>query len=61
MGSYRLYYLQAAMLAGSDEIEAESDVQAARLARSRGPHQTVEIWQGERRVRTLLPGRDTSN
>jgi hypothetical protein len=57
MSSYRLYYLQAAMLAGSDEIDAPSDVEAARIARGREPERTVEIWQGERRVRTLLPGR----
>jgi hypothetical protein len=58
MSSYRLYYLQAAMFAGSDEIEAANDFEAARIARGREPKQTVEIWQGERRVRTLLPGRE---
>jgi hypothetical protein len=60
MSSYRLYFLQAAMLSGSGEIEAPSDVEAARLARSLEPTRTVEIWQGERRVRTLLAGRETT-
>ncbi len=55
MGSYRLYYLEASRFAGSDEIEAADDRETARLARPRADHQTVEIWQGPRRVRTLGP------
>jgi len=55
MASYRLYFLQAAELIGSDEIEAPDDVQAAAIARSRSCGRIVEVWRGSRKVRTLGP------
>jgi hypothetical protein len=36
-----------------DEIEAESDNVAVRLAREWGQAGTVEVWNGDRRVRTV--------
>ncbi len=55
MGSYRLYLLRAAELAGSDEIEAKSDAEAARLAHARALDHRVEVWRGDRRIRTMGP------
>ena len=53
MARYRLYHLQDFRLAGLDEIEAADDGEAAALARARGGPGVIEIWCGNRRVRTV--------
>jgi hypothetical protein len=55
MGCYRLYFLKAAELSGMDEIEAQDDFEAARIARSRSAEHMVEVWSGGRKIRTLGP------
>jgi hypothetical protein len=52
---YRLYRLSepAGHFVGFEEIEAEDDVVAARLAEGcTGPH-PLELWCGQRKVRTF--------
>lgn len=54
MAKYRLYCLRLMVLAGSAEIEAESDAEAVRAARQWAkPGHAVEIWLGDRRVRKI--------
>ena len=55
MASYRLYSLQGAQLVGRDEILAEDDGGAAQAARARGRGDHVEIWCGDRKIRTVVP------
>ena len=47
------------MLVGSDDIEASDDNDAARIARSGGQGQVVEVWNDHERVRVVAPRRAT--
>ena len=55
MARYHLYYLRQGMLVGSGDIEAADDHDAARIARSQGRGQTVEVWNDHERVRIVAP------
>ena len=54
---YRLYSMLGAQFVGRDEIEAEDDTGAVRTARARGHGDLVEIWLGDRKIRTVVPFR----
>jgi hypothetical protein len=47
--------MHGAQFVGRDEIEAEDDTGAVQAARSRGHGDLVEIWHGDRKVRTVVP------
>jgi hypothetical protein len=55
MANYHLYYLRNGMLIGSDDIEAASDGEAARIAEAQGRGDLVEIWNASSRVRIVKP------
>ncbi|MBV9883084.1 MAG: hypothetical protein JO276_08755 [Sphingomonadaceae bacterium] len=55
MTLYRLYSLRGAQLVGREEILAEDDGRAALAARTCGRGDHVEIWRGDRKVRTVVP------
>ena len=55
MAIYHLYYLKDGMLIGSDDIEAESTIEAAALAEAQGRGDLVEVWDASSRVRLLKP------
>lgn len=57
MATYHLYYLSGGELIGSDDIEAGSDREAARIAEAQGRGDLVEIWNASSRIRILAPGR----
>ena len=56
MARYHLYYLANGMLIGSDDIDANSDREAARIAEREGRGELVEIWNASSRVRILRAG-----
>ena len=56
MAIYHLYYLKGGLLIGSEDIEAASDHEAARLAEDRGRGDIVEVWNTESRVRIVRTG-----
>jgi hypothetical protein len=56
MATYHLYYLRAGQLIGSEDIEAASDNEAARLAEDVGRGDIVEVWNTESRVRIVRTG-----
>jgi hypothetical protein len=56
MATYHLYYLRAGQLIGSEDIEAASDNEAARLAEDMGRGDIVEVWNTESRVRIVRTG-----
>ncbi|HEV2818605.1 MAG TPA: hypothetical protein VGW40_15455 [Allosphingosinicella sp.] len=53
MARYRLYHLENNRLIGRDEIEAADDAEAVRLAKERAEAGVIEVWSGNRRVRTV--------
>ena len=53
MASYHLYFLRNGMLTGSADIEAPDDREAQRLARSKYPRDSIEIWNDTRRLGVL--------
>jgi hypothetical protein len=55
MAQYHLYFLRQGMLVGSDEIEADDDQEAARIARAHGNGNMVEVWNDHQRVRIVGP------
>jgi hypothetical protein len=56
MANYHLYYLKGGLLVGSEDIEAASDSEAARIAEDQGRGDIVEVWNSERRVRIVRTG-----
>jgi hypothetical protein len=56
MAIYHLYYLRGGLLVGSEDIEAASDNEAARIAEDKGRGDIVEIWNTESRVRIVRTG-----
>lgn len=55
MSEYRIYELDAAnRIVRRHEIEADSDLDAAKAARKAVPRHSVEIWEFGRRVCILL-------
>lgn len=55
MARYRVYSWHGVQLVEADEIEADGDSDAIRIARERGLGDYSEIWQADRRVRTVAP------
>jgi hypothetical protein len=55
MADYHLYFLQGNKLVGADHIQAESDLEAVRIARRRGTGDAVEVWNARRRIRVVAP------
>ena len=55
MTAYRLYYFDAAALAGADEIHAADDTEALRIATERAAGRSVEIGRGHDKIRTIEP------
>ena len=55
MANYHLYYLKNGMLIGSDDIAADSDDEAARIAEAQGRGDLVEIWNASTRIRIVRP------
>jgi hypothetical protein len=51
MAYYRLYFVERGHFVRSDDIEADSDLDALREASLRVGHQAAELWCGERKVR----------
>jgi hypothetical protein len=56
MATYHLYYLKSGQLIGSEDVEAASDNEAARIAEDRGRGDIVEVWNTESRVRIVRTG-----
>jgi hypothetical protein len=56
MATYHLYYLHGGQLVGSEDIEAASDNEAARIAEDQGRGELVEVWNSESRVRIVRTG-----
>ena len=55
MAKYRLYFLDQGRLVGSEQIDADDDGGAAKIARDRGSGDRIEVWSGDRRVRVVGP------
>ena len=55
MARYRVYSWQGVRLIEAGEIDAPDDAEAIRIARERGLGDYSEIWQADRRVRTVAP------
>jgi hypothetical protein len=57
VGYYRLYLLAepGGKFVGFEEIEAEDDVEAVRVAERHIGAQALELWCGKRKVRTFAP------
>ena len=53
MPTYHLSCLRRGMLVDTVEVDAETDEQAFAIARARVNCDTVEIWGGDRRLRTF--------
>lgn len=56
MAIYHLYYLRGGQLVGSEDIEAASDNEAARIAEDKGHGDIVEVWDSDSRVRIVRTG-----
>jgi len=57
VGYYRLYLLAepGGKFVGFEEIEAEDDVEAVRIAEGHVGPQALELWCGKRKVRSFAP------
>jgi len=60
MARYRVYSWHGVQLVEAEEIDAAGDAEAIRIARERGLGDYSEIWQAERRVRTVGLQRSSS-
>ncbi|HEV2816982.1 MAG TPA: hypothetical protein VGW40_07160 [Allosphingosinicella sp.] len=56
MAIYHLYFLRGGQLIGSEDAEAASDNEAARIAEDKGRGDIVEVWNTQRRVRIVRTG-----
>lgn len=56
MADYHLYFLKGGMLVGSEDIEADDDNEAARIAEDQGRGDIVEVWNAHSRVRIVRTG-----
>jgi hypothetical protein len=56
MATYHLYHLDSGQLVGSEDIEAASDNEAARIAEDKGRGDIVEVWNSDSRVRIVRAG-----
>jgi hypothetical protein len=54
---YHLYFFENNMLLGDDRLEAADDAAAIRAAGAQGHGKVVEVWNAERRIRVLAPGK----
>ena len=50
---YQLYFFDSHHYLGSATVEAGNDLGAERVARALGGNSGVELWQGERKVRSI--------
>ena len=57
MARYHLYFFENNMLLGDDRIEAADDAAAIRAAGAQRHGTIVEVWNAERRIRVLAPGK----
>jgi hypothetical protein len=55
MATYHLYYLRDNLLIGSDDIEAQDDLEATRIAKARGKGKLVEVWNAHKKVNVVTP------
>jgi hypothetical protein len=55
MARYHLYFLKDRMVVGSDDIDAENNVEALRIARARADGHSVEVWNAHSLIRTIRP------
>lgn len=55
MRPYHLYFFDNCHYLGSGRLEAENDFNAVRRARDLGGNKSIELWHGDRKVRSL-PG-----
>ena len=62
VGYYRLYLLAepGGKFVGFEELEAEDDAEAVRVAEGHVGAQALELWCGKRKVRTFAPKMDQS-
>jgi hypothetical protein len=56
MPRYRLLHLSGSSIQFEEEIEAEDDVQAVRIAENARASETLELWRNNRRLKRLEPG-----
>jgi hypothetical protein len=56
MATYHLYFLKRGLLVESEDIEAASDNEAARIAEGKDRGDLVEIWNAHSRVRIVRTG-----
>ena len=56
MSSYRLLHFSSAHFLGAEELAAAADHEAVRLAAVRARCNSVELWNGPRRVWTIVGG-----
>ena len=56
MATYHLYFLKRGLLVESEDIEAVSDNEAARIAEGKDRADLVEVWNAHSRVRIVKPG-----
>lgn len=58
MAYYRLYMLSGAegRFVGFEEIDAEDDVDAVRIAEAHAGKQPLELWCGKRKVKSFPAG-----
>ena len=55
MATYHLYYLKGRAVVGSDDIEAETALEAVRVARYLAGDRGVEVWNAHSLIQTLQP------
>ena len=55
MSTYRILYLEGAVLDGADEIASDDIVAVAKTASSKYPNLTAEIWLDNRKVAIVHP------
>lgn len=53
MPYYRLYHVRHGRFARTNNLEADDDVAAVRLARERVEDDPAELWCGERKITTF--------
>ena len=52
---FRIFYFRGPVLEHTAEAETDDIIDAARLASSKHPHLTAEIWQDARKVAVCRP------
>jgi hypothetical protein len=55
MSYYRLYFLNGSRIVKAEELHADDDLAAMRLAKSQAGTQRVELWCGARKIGEVHP------